>query len=70
MPRPNAGSRRPPESALTVASSLARSTGLRGGATSTFVPSFSFRVRAATAASVGSGAGPPSVAESESQSES
>lgn len=55
---------------LTVASSLASSTGLRAGATSTPVPSLMRSVRAATAARAGSGAGSPRVAVSLSQSES
>jgi len=70
MPSPPAGSSRPPESTSTVAISRASRTGLRGGSTSTPVPSFSRVVRAATAASVGSGAPPASDAESLSQSES
>ncbi len=70
MPRPPAGNSRPPESKSTVASSRASITGLRGGSTSTLVPSFSRSVRAAIAASVGSGDNPPSPAESDTHSES
>ena len=70
MPSPPAGSSRPPEITSTVASSRASSTGLRGGSTSTPMPSFSRSVRAATAASIGSGAAPGSAAVSASQSES
>jgi hypothetical protein len=70
MPRPNAGSSLPPDSASTVASSLASRTGFRAGATRTLVPSFRCCVRAAIADRAMSGAGPPRVAESESQIES
>ena len=58
------------ESASIVASSLARMTAFRAGATRTLVPSLSFVVRAAAAASATSGAGPRIVAASESQIES
>ena len=70
IPRPPAGSSRPPESASIVASSRASRTGLRGGSTSTLVPSFRRSVRAAIAASAGSGAMPPRPAVSLSQIES
>ena len=46
-PSPPAGSSRPFESTSTLASSRASSSGLRGGITSTFVPSLSRSVRAA-----------------------
>lgn len=70
IPSPPAGSSRPPDMTSIVASSRASRTGLRGGSTSTLVPSFSFSVLAAIAASAGSGAIPPSAAVSLSQIES
>ena len=39
-PSPNAGSRRPPDITASVASSLASTTGLRPGSTSTLMPNF------------------------------
>src|SRR5690606_26323503 len=59
-PRPTAGSRRPPDRRSRLASSLATTTGLRPGRTSTLVPSFNRRVRPAATArpTNGSGAGP------------
>ena len=47
MPRPNAGSARPPESTSRVAHSFATRAGLRPGRTETLVPSLIFCVRAA-----------------------
>ena len=64
------GSSRPPDSRSRVASSLASSTGLRPGSTSTLVPNFSFVVRPAATASATSGSGASPVMRSLSHSES
>ena len=60
-PRPNAGSSRPPDITASVASSLASTTGLRPGSTSTLMPNFRCVVRPAAydIATTGSGASPP-----------
>jgi hypothetical protein len=46
-PSPNAGSRRPPDMIASVAISLASTTGLRPGSTSTLMPNLSRVVRPA-----------------------
>ena len=47
VPRPTAGSERPPDRKSSVATSLASTVGLRRGRASTLVPNLSFWVRAA-----------------------
>ena len=60
-PSPKAGSNRPPDITASVASSLASTTGLRPGRTSTLIPNLSLLVRPApyAIATIGSGASLP-----------
>ena len=60
-PRPKAGRSLPPDMRSSVASSFARTMGLRPGRTMTLMPIFNFCVRAAAIdiATSGSGATPP-----------